>query len=275
MRGVWWIPLVVLACNKSPKEVAPIEGWHQEEGWTGACWYPKNFDELGPGDSRVHRQETLEAMMSQWTGGRDDGISFDEITTTNVETILLGEPEKIEMLAVGNLEQCQRAMAGGGQGEWKDWLVRTANQMTDGQCQHRPMRYTLFDYLNIGSSWHIPVGVCEGDHIRIKATVNDLYRISEDGPWINTEGDPSQPSVGADWPCNIEGCYAGQLIMRFVGDSSGIETIMPVGVQKEWIVPEHGQIDIMINDTTYYDNVYKIEGGIEHHTAIEYSPVGD
>ena len=42
----------------------------------------------------------------------------------------------------------------------------------------------------------------------------------------------------------------------------------------EAINREHGKIEVMINDTTWFDNVFKTEGGIEHHTGIEYKGVG-
>jgi hypothetical protein len=263
MRAWWVVPVaLVVACAKTPKDVTPIEGWHQEEGWAGECFYPKNFGELGPGDSKIARQTSLQEMMKQWTGQRDDGVKFDEILTTNVETILLGEPERIETLVVGNLEQCIAMRNGGSASAWSSWLSSQANSMTKGQCKYPPLRYTLFDYLNIGSQWHIPTG-----------TESDFYRISEDGPWITVEGDPSIPAVGADWPCNIEGCVAGQLVMRFTGDETGMVTVLPVGAEREWTAPEHGIIEVMINDYTFYDNVYKIEAGIEHHAAITYAPV--
>ncbi len=115
------------------------------------------------------------------------------------------------------------------------------------------------------------MAVCAGDAIVISGTAGDKYRISDDGPWINADGDPSQPATGADYPCNLEGCYAGQLIARLVGES-GMETIFPVGTRLTWTAPEHGVLSITINDTIYYDNKWYQSGSIIDRTAIEIGP---
>jgi hypothetical protein len=51
-------------------------------------------------------------------------------------------------------------------------------------------------------------------------------------------------------------------------------TVLPVGEERIYEVPEHGKIEVMINDTSYFDNIFKIEGGMQHHTSIEYYPLG-
>lgn len=272
MRGLCALPLLLIACGKTPKTVVPVEGWHAEEDWPGECFYPVNYDQLGPGDRKLARQAALVAMMEQWNGQRGDGVSFDTVGVTNMETVLLGEPDRIEDISRQNLEQCITARNTGATGAWETWLVGAQNAAREGQCKSQPLRYTLFDYLNIGSSWHIPAGVCQGDVVRVQGTMSDSYRITTDGPWINVAGDTSQPALAGDLPCNTEGCFAGQLIMRFTADS-GVQTVLPVGSERVWTAPGHGVIEVMINDTTFYDNVYMIESGIEHHASIEYSPV--
>jgi len=269
-----WLGALVLVAGCGDKKVQPLEpivGWHTEETWTGSCYYPRNFEELGPGDRRLYRQEVLEAMMSQWQGGRDDGVSFDADDVLDVETALLGEPAAVDAVAVENLDQCRAAMAGGGLKAWAGWFASVDDVVTEGDCNTSALVDTMFYYLDIAEEWQFPAPVCQGDRIRISGTAIDYYRITDDGPWINVSGDSSQPT-GGEHPCNVEGCNAGMLILKFV-DYNGIETILPVGEQLLWTAPDHGKIQVRINDTTLYDNKYKQEGGLIHHAGVTYAPV--
>ena len=56
--------------KKKNKNAPPPVGWHAEEGWAGECWFPPNFDEMGPGDRRMAWQETREQIMGQWSGNK-------------------------------------------------------------------------------------------------------------------------------------------------------------------------------------------------------------
>ena len=184
---------------------------------------------------------------------------------------MLGRPEKIETVSLENLDYCKKAMASGDTTGWGNWIGGLSAKLTEGECK-TPFDYTMYDYLDIGKSWHIPLSICREDTVRIKASSNDFYRVRDDGPWINVDGDSSENTIGTDYPCNLEGCKRGQLIMRFTGES-GMETILPVGIGREFTPAEDGRLDLMINDKDWYDNKYKIQSGIEHHTSIEYSPV--
>jgi len=262
---------LLAACGgKKVKNAGPIVGWHAEEGWPGACYYPPNFDTMGAGDRKLARQKTLEAMTSQWRGERDDGVSFPADQVENLETVLLGEPDLIETVAVDNLERCKGAMVSGGQTiSWGKWLRDEPDRLTAGQCKYRPMDYQLFDYLDITRGWQIPAKVCQGDKVEIKASTMDQYQLSPRGPWINADGDKDTPTLGTKLPCHFKGCYKGMLIMRFTGDS-GAQQIYPVGIDHVFTAPEHGTIEVQINDDTWFDNKYRVVGTIEHHTSIEY-----
>ena len=257
--------------KKKGAEEPPPVGWHQEEGWAGSCWHPPAFEDLGVGDRRLAWQQTRDEMMKQWNGAMSDGVQMKEKYVVDFETVLLAKPERIEAVSRENLAQCKAFMTGKQSAtDWEAWLLSQPGKLTEGECPNPPLDYTLFDYLNIAHDWQIPAYVCKDDHIKVKGTEADYYRISPDGPWINVEGDPEQPAP-AGLPCNIEGCYRGQLIMRFTGES-GIQTIHAVGTYFEFLAPEHGKVEVMINDDTMSDNLFKVESGLEHHTGIEYSP---
>lgn len=271
MRYVGWILLLaVTACKKPPEEVAPIVGWHQEEGWMGSCYYPPDYASLSEGERRMARNKSLEMMKLQWRGDRSDGVRFSDRTVDLLDDVLLARPEKIEAVSTTNLQHCQTTMASGSGVGWGNWLDSLPAQLTAGECK-RPLDYTLYDYLDIGRGWQREASVCRGDPVRIKGSTLDEYRVTDGGPWITVVGDRSQETLG-DYPCTQEGCYLGQLVMRFTGDS-GVRVILPVGDELIFTPPEHGVIEVSINDNTWYDNVYRVVAGIEHHTSIEYSPV--
>lgn len=256
--------------KKKASNAAPPIGWHQADGWLGSCYFPPDFSAFPSGTRRAKWQEARDALISQWRGERNDGVSFTAKTIEDVETALLSQADRIESVAKDNLELCKKAMAGGGMAAWTEWLVKTPGRLTAGECRTPPMTYTLFDYLSINHDWQIEVPLCSGDSIEIIATTRDMYRIQEDGAWINVEGDPNDAG-GTALPCNIEGCPRGMLIMRFSGES-GIQQVLPVGSRRTYTASEHGSIQVMINDDSMSDNVYRTSGGIEDHTSITYKP---
>jgi hypothetical protein len=268
--------LILLACGEKNVEPAPPPvGWHAEEGWTSQCWFPPDFEKLesteGITARRMARQETLEQMKLQWLGGRDDGVSFSPGAVDDLETVLLGAPEKTELVARKNLEMCKQVMGAGGDVDtWRGWVRGLSDQLTEGECM-LPFTYTLFDYLDIGAGWHMSVPVCAGDVVVIEGTSGDKYRISEDGAWINADGVPDTMGVGTDLPCDLEACAQGMLIGRFTNDD-GVEDIFPIGTGTTYTPTAHGSISVSINDTSYYDNIWFKSGGITDRTGVTFSP---
>lgn len=259
--------------KKKGKTDEPKIGWHREEGWAGDCWYPPNFSEMPAGTKRVAWNESREAILSQWRGERGDGVSLDSRHVENIETIILSKPERTETVAVENLEQCEAMMKGkGSNAQWEQWLVAVAGRLTEGECPYPPMDYQYHNYLSVNSDWHLPVNVCKGDRLIIHGTENDYYQLEKGGPWMNVAGNPSLP-LGGNLPCNIEGCVRGQLVMRFTSDTH-VQQVIPIGITTEFLVPEHGRIELMINDDSLDDNKFKVETGLEHHTGIEIRPSG-
>ena len=272
MKMVWCgLPLLLMGCQKKPAAPAePLVGWHQEEGAMGACYYAPNFEEVGRSDRRMVRQQALEAMMQQWAGDRDDGISFDPVVIENVETVLLGTPEKIEQITSKNTDLCRKAMTGGGTDAWSSWLFNLPAQLLEGECR-RPHDDTLYNYMELSFSWQFSIDVCDDDVVEITASERDEFRVDDDGPWITAEGDLSKSTAGlADYPCDTEGCYAGQLVMRFRGQS-GAEVIRPVGLKLVFQPPEHGVIEVMFNDPTPYNNEFRVVRGVQHRTGVTYT----
>jgi hypothetical protein len=268
------LPLVAaLGCgDKNVAPAPPPVGWHQEEGWTAACYYPPDWGKMADTDRMMARGKALDGIMEQWSGKRADGVSFDENMLENVETVLLGRPEKIEAVVQENLNNCKQTMgAGAGTTGWEDWVRSLPGKLTAGECLS-PLDYTMFDYLDIGTGWQRPLPICKGDRVRISGTVADKYRISDKGPWITVEGDTGAPATGGSLPCNIEGCLMGQLVARFVSED-GIESVFPVGSEKVFTAPAHGELSYRINDDTFFDNTWFKSGSIIDHTAIEISPV--
>ena len=168
-----------------------------------------------------------------------------------------------------NLEQCKTYMRGGTLDSWKGWMVPLSAKLTAGECSS-PLVDTMFDYLEITRPWFRSVTVCKGDRIHINATMKDRYRIAEKAEWITVEG-TGEKAIGADYPCNIEGCMVGMLVGRFTGDD-GIETTFGIGADYTFTASGNGQLSWSINDTTWYDNKYFKNASFEDRVALTIEP---
>ena len=259
------------AKKKSKAPPPPKVGFQQDEGWSMSCYYPPDWGSLKELDRRAARGKVLDDMMSQWAGKREDGVSFNANIVEDMETTLLGKMELVEAVSAQNLELCKAAATGGGTSAWESWLRGAPAKLTAGEC-FTHFDFTMYDYLEIAQGWQRAMPICRDDKIRISGTPKDKFRISDKGPWITVAGDPDQPTVGGDWPCNLEGCLAGILVLRFVGES-GVESIVPIGDSREWRAPENGEITYRINDTTFFDNVWFKNGQIQDRTSIEITGV--
>jgi len=263
------------AAAKKAKVVPPPQGWAQEGTkdllWKGQCYYPPTFDKLEETERRTARQTALEAMKSQWNGSRNDGVSFDGVVIDDVETTLLGRPDRIEEIARKNLEFCKSVMgAGASTDAWGDWLRNLPSQLTAGECNN-PVDYQLIQYLEVAKGWQQPIHFCRGNRVNIEATKSDMYRITEAGPWINAEGDTSQKALGSQFPCNTDNCTPGMLIGRFVTDA-GEEKVFPIGIGASFEAFDNGTLTWQVNDSTFYDNIWRSQGPITDHTTITVTP---
>ena len=107
--------LVGLAgCPKKNAGPPPIiEGWHKGEADSFECWHPPQFDKLDQVQRKLKRAESLDAMMLQWKGERDDGVSFEGGMIDELETTLFGDMTKVEAVALKNLDFCKKMAASG------------------------------------------------------------------------------------------------------------------------------------------------------------------
>ncbi len=263
--------LLLVTTAEAKKKPAPPPpppvGWYIEGA--GPCYAPPAWDSLDLSTRRAKRQEALEAMRAQWSGQKEEGVSFDSGLIDTVETILLGTPEKIEAVTAQNQAWCVAFRKGGDVQAWEEAVRGLPAKLTAGECL-TPFYYTKFDYLDIGKAWQSGTPVCKGDKIHIFASLKDKYRVKEDGAWITVTGDGT-PATGGDFPCNTEGCVVGMLIGRFTTEN-GVETVFPIGADIVYEAPAHGTIHTMINDTVWYDNRYFKGASIEDRTAITFEP---
>ena len=253
--------------KRRKKKGPPPVGWQAGEEGQPQCYYAPQWDTLTEIDRRMKRSEAMDDVLNQWRGQRNDGVEFDEGLVEEVETVLLGRPEKIESVVASNQEKC----LAGDVGAWQSWARTLKAELTAGECNH-PLDYTMFDYLDIGTGWQRPLKICKGNRIQIKGSSKDQYRLKDSGAWITVEGDTATPTTGSEWPCNIEGCFEGMLIMKHVGAKSGMETIIPVGTSAIYTATEDGEISYRINDTSFFDNTWHKSGSVIDHTSIEISP---
>ena len=257
--------------KKGPPPPPPV-GWQTEEGWSHPCYFAPQWESLDLMHRMQARSDALDELVKQWGGSMEDGVMIGEQVAEDLETVLLGRPDKIEAVVNQNQTTCIAAAKGGDDGPWTSWVKGLPAKLTLGECSSPPLDYTLFDYLDIGTGWQRQIGICKGDRVEISGTERDRYRVEEGGPWINVAGDRNKPTSGQSaMPCNIEGCYLGMLIMKYTTDS-GVETIYPVPEVLDFTAPEHGTIEFRINDTQYFDNVWYKNGSIIDHTALQVGP---
>lgn len=257
--------------KKKGKGAPPVElvGWQPVSGEGGGqCYHPPKWDGLVSGPRKLARAEAIAAIVGQWRGERDDGVQMPDRLVMNVETVLLGDPADIETIAGENLEWCRKHFAGKGQG-WADWATALPTRLTAGECKGSLLPQEMHDYLSLSSGWHMNMGFCKDEKVLISASNKDYYRVQEGGPWITADGDPDQEASG-DYPCTDQGCKVGQLLLRFKNYDGTIDIVQPIGTEAVFRMPDHGSIWVRINDKTPADNVWKVEGGMQHHTGVSY-----
>ncbi|MCA9569090.1 MAG: hypothetical protein KC656_14680, partial [Myxococcales bacterium] len=131
-----------------------------------------------------------------------------------------------------------------------------------------PLDSTMFWYADIGMGWQGNTDICDDNVIRISASSMDYYKVDDDGPWINADGDPDA-AVPSDYPCP-SGCKVGQAILRFRNYDGTIDIVEPLGTGKVFRLPDHGTIWVRINDISPANNVWKVEAGLQHHAGVSY-----
>jgi hypothetical protein len=256
---------------------APPVGWttmaatKSTPAWRGSCWMPPDWASMSDTDRRQARQQALEAMSSQWSGQKEDFVSFDANLIELVTDTLLGRPEQIEAVASTNADYCKKVMAEGADtSAWKTWLAGLTSHLNEGQCV-KPLDYTLTQYLSVDTGWQERIPICKDDRVIITATVKDMFRLSHRGAWLDVDGDKGDPAAGSTLPCNVEGCFRGQLIGLFES-LQGVQTIFPIGASKRFTAPEHGFLSFRINDDSPEDNQWRTSGAVTDHTAVTIAP---
>ena len=84
------------AKKKKKKKGPPPTGWQDVSDGQPQCYYPPEWGSFNEIDRRMKRSEGMDEVLNQWRGQRDDGVSFKPDLIDDVETVLLGRPEKIE-----------------------------------------------------------------------------------------------------------------------------------------------------------------------------------
>ena len=260
--------------KKNSSEI-PSGDWYQAENWSVSCYNPPKYEAETQLKRQENREAALDALLLQWKqGGRPDGLSLEETMVTEVEDVILGDMTKVEKVSRENFFKCKQVANGKlSKGEWKEWVIKLPFTLTEGECNTPFVNKVLDPDLSIDIDWEPQDGypICEGNKIKISGTTEDQFRVDEGGPWITVAGDKNKPTAGGKLPCKTEGCFAGQLILRFVG-RDGIEEIIPVGASLVWTATKDGTIYYGINDDTFYDNKWYESGGIQDHASVSIVP---
>lgn len=254
----------------------PKVGWVKpSEDAAGACLYPPKWDDLTTNPRQLARAQAIADVLAQWKGERGDGVEIPTKFAYELETILLGDPKDIEAIAAENAQWCEKRMAGTVTNEqWGDWVAALAPRLTAGECRGSLLPQEMHDYLNIDGDWHMKMPFCKDDIVIVTASTQDKYQIEAKGPWIDVAGDKDKPAKGEGFPCTVENCYEGTMLVRFRNYDGSIEKIYPMGGSGalEIRIPDHGHLSVQINDDDWHDNHWKVDGGMQHHTGVSYLP---
>ena len=114
--------------------------------------------------------------------------------------------------------------------DWHAWIKGLPTQLTAGECRTHFLDTVMDTDFSIVSNFD-NLFLSAKDKLRIFGSTSDQFRISPDGEWISIAGDQNNSSLGKEnYPCNIEGCFDGMLILRFT-DKDDRVTIHPVGAE--------------------------------------------
>lgn len=257
--------LLSLACPKEgpiDEPAGPTMGWTIEEGWSGACFVPPAFEQL-QGDVLVkQQQDTVAALVGQWTGQRNDGVRFDDDAADTVARLLA--PDELQTIALVNLGYCRDFMSGeASTAGWSSWLEELAEELELESCPE-PLENTYLT-LDVSEAWFVEVPLCAGTRYAVKSG-GDPFRTSADGPMHGVEG---YEGDAAGLPC--PDCPVGALIARFDGEDDSSETFALLTTYSG-TAPVAGVLSIGLNDVDHSDNAYEIQGGVQGSVSIQVSP---
>lgn len=266
--------IFLLSCGpkKSPAvDAAPTTGWQMEEGWSGSCFVPPDYDAVQDLELRTKMQkDTIGAMALQWVGARRDGVSFDADVAEETRDYLLVHPDRAADIAAQNLEHCLGVMRDGGTtSSWGSWLVELHSDLAEEDCPE-PLEDT-FHTLDLKAGWQLDIDLCAGQEYVVRAPASEYFYLTDPGPDFTVEGiaDPLPPEGAL---CReVAGCKWGQLVGRFESESGEVE-VFPIGAEKELVALEAGRLSVAINDDDPEHNVYRIVSGVQDGVTVEVRP---
>ncbi len=248
-------------------------------GWltigTSSCYRPPDLSTLPPDERRSARGDTLYEVTRRWRGNVDPGFRLPDELVDAMETLLLQEPQHIQRVANEDFDLCRQWAAGTlSDTDYANALNALLDDLRQGLCSHESYELVT-QYLEVDRRWQFDLTLCKGERVQIKAS-RGYYTIDYQGDdekttWITAEGDRSRPTAGTSYPCAEEGCYAGQLLARFV-DRSGTETVFPVNFEAYFEAPADGSLSFAVNDTDLYDNRFRVVDGVKDFLLVEIRP---
>ena len=120
------------AKKKKKRKGPPPTGWQDVADGQPQCYYPPAWDSFNEIDRRMNRSEGMDEALNQWRGQRSDGVAFKDEVIDDVETVLLGRPEKIEAFLADNLTQCETGNLAAWEG-WAKGLKASLTAFTGGE----------------------------------------------------------------------------------------------------------------------------------------------
>ena len=264
LAGIGLAAVALSACPKNgssttEEPVAPV-GWQDNGDWS--CYAPP--PELADGDrltrSRL-RQEVLDEYMNQFNGQVDEGFTLDERRAERFQLAFLTHPDKLDAWATELYSQCQSANS---MAAYQEYLGGVNRAVMAGECVN-PFIFEVHHIFDLGGGWQNRYHVCDGNRIRIEATRDTAYKVSDDSAEVDVMGHQGE-RAGDRGPCPE--CAWGSLLVRFEPEGGGDPIIEELGYERDWTAPGHGWISFAVNDNVAYDNAFRERNGVIDYVAI-------
>lgn len=257
----------------TPTPPPPPDSWLAVQGH--ACYVPPVFDLPDPQARKFARSKGYAEASRRWRGEKDPAFHLEDRVLEHLEDGLMTAPERIEVLLHEDFQRCQDWASGTLTLEsYQSWFQSRLETMAGEDCSH-PSFTLITQYLEVNQRWQLETPLCKEEVVLIRANSGE-YTVEakpaeKDTVWITSEGDVTQPTRAAPYPCQVEGCFKGQLLGRFV-DRAGTEKVFPIGKQTFFTAPAHGRISFGVNDVDLFDNAFRVKDQVADYLSVEIFP---
>lgn len=268
--------LLAGACAKAPieTEVVPVEaapvGFVKIGDQT--CYAPVDMAGMARSEAQKTRMALQQEAMERWTGEYDETFRLSSKLVSRLENQMMTAPGDVQGILDEDFRLCEVWARGAlSQANYEKELNHYIDGLSKDRCEPK-MLANVGGQLQVSVDWQIPVDLCAGQRVHIKSS-RGLYVIQPPKPGeaplhMDATGHSADDRFDAFSLCTETGCLPGMLIGRFES-WEGETHYFPVGLERIFEAPAHGQIQFQINDTDLLDNEFAVIDMVEEFLRID------